>query len=306
MARKKKNNNNQTTSAAPNKEQAQKQSQEESRVIDELFGNLDEPDIESDIAELGGSESDQAVSGKQPRSRFYFVFAVVVIVMAVIGVISSVRFVAQITSNLLDNTSLKNEFARFIYPVVVNDIAPFEEPDEIPDSSKISCAIWNILLNRDTSEFAKDEGNGLTIPEYNVLASCRELFGSTVSLNHQTVGNAEVRFTYNEETHTYSANKNIRYLTYSPQIISMTEDGDVYTVIVGYVPPTLAAVAGTGRNKRAPGEVYGVHHQPLGRQGYADVREIQRLHTADRGGRRRNVMNHLKFFQLCGIMINGF
>ena len=36
------------------------------------------------------------------------------------------------------------------------------------------------------------------------------------------------------------------YLTYSPQIISMTEDGDVYTVIVGYVPPTLAAVAGTG------------------------------------------------------------
>ena len=45
MARKKKNNNNQTTSAAPNKEQAQKQSQEESRVIDELFGNLDEPDI---------------------------------------------------------------------------------------------------------------------------------------------------------------------------------------------------------------------------------------------------------------------
>ena len=85
MARKKKNNNNQTTSAAPNKEQ----SQEESRVIDELFGNLDEPDIESDIAELGGSESDQAVSGKQPRSRFYFVFAVVVIVMAVIGVISS-------------------------------------------------------------------------------------------------------------------------------------------------------------------------------------------------------------------------
>ena len=215
-------------------------------MIDELFGNLDEPDIESDIAELGGSESDQAVSGKQPRSRFYFVFAVVVIVMAVIGVISSVRFVAQITSNLLDNTSLKNEFARFIYPVVVNDIAPFEEPDEIPDSSKISCAIWNILLNHDTSEFAKDEGNGLTIPEYNELASCRELFGSTVSLNHQTVGNAEVRFTYNEETHTYSANKNIRYLTYSPQIISMTEDGDVYTVIVGYVPPTLAAVAGTG------------------------------------------------------------
>lgn len=238
MAKKKKNN-------TPAKQPQQKNPEAESRVIDELFGNLGEPDIESDIAELGGTETEQSEPEKQPKSRFYFVFAVIVIIMAVIGVISSVRFVAQITSNLLDNTSLKNEFASFIYPVVVNDIAPFEEPDEIPDSSKISCAIWNILLNQDTSEFQKDENNALTIPEYNVSASCRELFGSSVSLNHQTVGTAEVRFTYNEETHTYSASKNIRYLTYSPQIISMTSDGGVYTVIVGYVPPTLAAVAGT-------------------------------------------------------------
>ena len=70
MARKKKNNNNQTTSAAPNKEQAQKQSQEESRVIDELFGNLDEPDIESDIAELGGSGRFGKAAAQQILFRF--------------------------------------------------------------------------------------------------------------------------------------------------------------------------------------------------------------------------------------------
>lgn len=232
MARKKKNS-------------AQSQPQGE-RVINQLFGSLEqEPDIESDIAELGSSsEVEQAEPEKKKKSRFFFGFAVFVIIMAIIGVFSSVRFISQVTANLLDNTSLKNEFAAFIFPVVVNDIAPFEEADEIPDSSKISCAIWNILLNSDTSDFEKDKGSGLTIPEYNVNASCRELFGSSVSLNHQTVGTAEVRFTYDEETHTYSANKNIRYLTYSPQIISITGDSDVYTVIVGYLPPTVAAVAG--------------------------------------------------------------
>ena len=229
-------------------QEKQLEKQQGEKILDQLFGSLEpeqEPDIESDIAELGGSaEAVQAEPVSRKKSRFFFGFAVFVIIMAIIGLISSVRFVAGVTANLLDNTSLKNEFAAFIFPVVVNDIAPFEEVDEIPDSSKISCAIWNILLNSDTSEFEKDGSMGLTIPEYNVSASCRELFGSSVSLTHQTVGTAEVRFVYDEETHTYSANKNIRYLTYSPQIISISEDGDVYTVIVGYLPPTVAAVAG--------------------------------------------------------------
>lgn len=213
-------------------------------MIDQLFGRLDqEPDIESDIAEMGNSDVEAESPEKPRKSRFFFGFAVFVIIMAVIGCISTVRFVAGVTGSLLDNTSLKNEFAEFIFPVVVNDIAPFESADEIPDSSKISCAIWNILLNSDTSAY--EGGNmGLTIPEYDVSASCRELFGSSVTLQHQTVGTAEMRFTYDENSHTYTANKNIRYLTYSPKLISISKSSDVYTVVVGYLPPTVAAVAG--------------------------------------------------------------
>lgn len=243
MAKKKK-------AAAP--AQAQKPAEQKAKeqkgekIIDQLFGTLEqEPDIESDIAELGGETAEPPKKAeKTGRNKFFFGFAVFVIIMAVIGCVAAVRTVAQFTAGLLDNTSLKNEFAQFIFPVVVNDIAPFEEADEIPDSSKISCAIWNILLNSDTSEFESSTGLGLTIPEYNVSASCKELFGSTVSVNHQTVGTAEMRFTYDEGTHTYSANKNIRYLTYSPKIIDVTESNDVYTVVVGYLPPTVAAVAG--------------------------------------------------------------
>jgi len=242
MAKKKRNN---IPAKAPTPAPAPAEPQGE-KVIDQLFGRLDqEPDIESNIAELGGNDESEAQTDEKPkRSRFFFGFAIVVVIMAVIGCFSTVRFIANLTGSLLDNTSLKNEFAQFIFPVVVNDIAPFENADEIPDSSKISCAIWNILLNSDTSEFESSSNMGLTIPEYNVSASCRELFGSSVSLVHQTVGSAEMRFTYDEGTHTYSASKNIRYLTYSPKVMSMSKSGDVYTVLVGYLPPTVAAVAG--------------------------------------------------------------
>ena len=147
-------------------------------MIDQLFGRLDqEPDIESDIAEMGNSDVEAESPEKPRKSRFFFGFAVFVIIMAVIGCISTVRFVAGVTGSLLDNTSLKNEFAEFIFPVVVNDIAPFESADD-------------------------------------------------------------------ENSHTYTANKNIRYLTYSPKLISISKSSDVYTVVVGYLPPTVAAVAG--------------------------------------------------------------
>lgn len=239
MAKKKKNN-----APAPAKPTAPAVEDKGEKVIDQLFGRLDqEPDIESDIAEMGNSGVEAESPEKPRKSRFFFGFAVFVIIMAVIGCVSTVRFIAGVTGSLLDNTSLKNEFAEFIFPVVVNDIAPFESADEIPDSSKISCAIWNILLNSDTSAY--EGGNmGLTIPEYDVSASCRELFGSSVTLQHQTVGTAEMRFTYDENSHTYTANKNIRYLTYSPKLISISKSSDVYTVVVGYLPPTVAAVAG--------------------------------------------------------------
>ncbi len=223
------------------------------KVINELFGSLDAEDIEDDIAELGGNEPAEAEVVPEPvkKKRFFFGFAIFVIVMAIIGCISSVRFVADVTGKLLDNTSLKNEFAQFIFPMVVNDIAPFDSVEEIPNTSKITCAIWNILITKDTTPYADGMG-GLTIPEYDAMASCKELFGSTIVMEHQSVGTGEVTFTYDEEKHVYYAAKNIRYLTYAPQIVEMSEVDGNYQLIVGYLPPSLATVSGVSGMEVSP------------------------------------------------------
>ncbi len=242
--------------ARKRKDAARKKEQNAEKVIDQLFGSLDDDtDIEGDIAELGGNTSDDVeVQIPQPvkKKKFFFGFAVFVIVMAIIGCISTVRFIGSVTEQLLDNSSLKNEFAQFIFPVVVNDIAPFESVEEIPNTSKITCAIWNILIKKDTAPYDSQGTGQLTIPEYDVTASCKEIFGSTVSLEHQSVGTGEVRFTYDEETHTYNASKNIRYLTYAPQIAEMTEENGVYHLIVGYLPPALATVTGINNMEVSP------------------------------------------------------
>ncbi len=231
-----------------------KQEKPQARVINQLFGTLEsENDIESDVAGLGENETPQPEEAKKPvKRRFFFAFAVFVIIMALIGCVATVRFVADITGRLLDNTSLKNEFAKFIFPVVVNDIPPFETVNEIPNSAKITCSVWNILINKDTEQYSSSGGRGLTIPEYDVAASCKEIFGTSATIEHATVGTAEVRFIYDEENHVYSAEKQIRYLTYAPRIVDMTENGGTYTLIVGYLPPTVASVAGISGMDASP------------------------------------------------------
>lgn len=258
MAKKRRNNPQtalkRTDKPAENKAQ-EKAPVEAGTVIEQLFGSLEsEPDIENDIASLGGEEpsEEESIPEKKHKNGFFFGFAVFIIVMAIIGCVSTVRFIANFTGSLLDNTSLKNEFAQFIFPVVVNDIAPFESVTEIPNSTKITCGIWNILINKDTSQYEKTGGGVLTIPEYDVTAACKEIFGSNASIEHQTAGTAENRFTYDEDNHVYIASKNTRYLTYSPTIVSMSESGGTYTLIVGYLPPSLASVAGISGMEASP------------------------------------------------------
>ncbi len=236
MARRKRNSQNK-----------QNQQQTGDKVINQLFGSLEEEnDIESDIADLGtdGAAVEPEIPEPVKKKRFFFGFAIVVIIMAIIGVFSTVRAVVDITGRLLDNTSLRNEFAQFIFPVVVNDIAPFEKVEDIPNTSKVTCSIWNILITKDTTPYEEVRGGDLKIPEYDVMVSLKELFGSTATMEHQSVGIGEMRFAYDAENHCYSAENSIRYLTYAPQVVEMSESDDTYTLIVGYLPPALATVTG--------------------------------------------------------------
>ncbi|MDE7362862.1 MAG: hypothetical protein K2N38_13120 [Oscillospiraceae bacterium] len=210
-------------------------------VINELFGSTEsEPDIESDIADLGNVPDDDMKIARDPRKhKFFFGFAVFVVIMAVIGCIASVRAVSGVVRDIMSNTSLKTEFTRFLLPVVANDVAPFENESEISNSAKVSCSIWNILVNKDITAYPKGDTGDYNIPEYDISVSCKELFGTGSTLTHQTVGSGDSRFYYDEANHMYNCPSNMRYLNYSPRIVGMTEDHGTYVLTVEYLPPSF-------------------------------------------------------------------
>lgn len=235
-----------------NKTNATMREKHSENVINELLGEVeDEPDfgIEEDIANLGEDPdsdvktADFGADRDEKKRKAFFIVAIIVIVFAFIGIFSSIRFVAKGISDLADNTALKTEFARFLLPVVANDIAPFENESEITNSSKVSCAIWNIMVNKDTSAYKESPAGGFLVPEYDVSVSCKEIFGSGASLTHQTVGSGDTRFTYDEENHVYNCTKDLRYLNYAPRIKDMTENNGTYVLTVEYMPPSITMVA---------------------------------------------------------------
>lgn len=216
-----------------------------SDVLDELFEGIDaQTEIEDDIADLGTDEEDDTIVAENPvRHRFFFGFAIFIVIMAIIGMIASVRFIANGVSSLMDNKSLKEEYTRFLLPVVANDIAPFSSESEIAHSAKVGCSIWNILLNHNLSDYKKTPDGELLIPEYDVGVSCKEIFGTNAEIVHQSTGTADTRFIYNEQNHTYTCTYNMRYLSYAPGIAQMEQNGGVYTLTVDYFPPSIRIVS---------------------------------------------------------------
>lgn len=214
-------------------------------IINELFGSSEtEPDIETDITDLGAEPEEDVTIAPNPRrhSKFFFGLAIFVVIMACIGIVSTVRFVSDGVHNIMDNTSLKNEFVRFLLPVVANDIAPFENESEISNSAKVSCAMWNILVNKDISGYRSTESGNYIIPEYDVGVSCKELFGSSATITHQSVGASDTRFVYNETNHVYECSSNTRFLSYSPRITDMKENNGTYVLTVEYIPPSMSII----------------------------------------------------------------
>lgn len=212
-------------------------------IINELFGSSEEePDIETDIADLGQEpDYDIKIAENPKKKRFFFGFAVFVVVMALVGALCCCGMLFKFAKNIVDDSSLKNEFARFILPVVANDISPFQNETEISESAKINCAIWNILLNKDYSAYKGDDAGEYIIPEYDVMVSCKELFGTSSTVEHQTVGYGEAKFSYDKENHIYTCARSLRYLNYAPKITDLKNTGGgVYVCRVEYIPPSIS------------------------------------------------------------------
>lgn len=223
-------------------ERFKEESRESIENIKRMFDDALDEKVE-EMAEFAAGEPEiempVSVDVKGGKRRFYMLLGIVITLLAAVGLVSTVRFSVDKIKAFADNTQQKTEFAKFIYPIVICDPAPFDQTVKLRNDTMLTAAIWDIILYEDKSKYESDF-DYIIVPEVDVEQHATKLFGSGLSFSHESILGPDIQFYYEEEIKSYRIPSNPRYFTYSPYIEDITRVGESYTLTVGYVSPTPA------------------------------------------------------------------
>lgn len=221
----------------PRKKQDKESIDNIKRMFDEA---LDEN--REELSELTEAPAEPEMPESNPegfRRKLYMLFGVVVTILAIVGLVSTIGFAVDKVKAFADNTQQKNEFAKFVYPIVICDPAPFNQTIKLRSDTMITAALWDVILYEDKTKY-ETEFDMIIVPEVDVEQHCTKLFGTGLSVEHQSVLGADIQFYYDETIKSYRVPSNPKFFTYSPYVEEITRVGERYTLLVGYVSPTPA------------------------------------------------------------------
>ena len=176
---------------------------------------------------------------KKKRSHQYVAaIGAALIVLAIVGAISVISLGVRFVGRILDNTDQKEAFEWKIYPILMLDPATFDDPSKLDEVFLLKTAMWSTLLEN-RSIYTYDENGMLLVPASDLDVAAKKLYGDAVTLVHQTyVEEYEYYYIYDPDTNTYSVPISSQTAGYTPKVAKIMKNGDIYTLIVGYVEPT--------------------------------------------------------------------
>lgn len=225
-----------------NKQKAEtpKKSEENSDKSESVTGVLrnildENPD---DIMNSQKYFADSETEPKKGRFKkfFYASFGVIFALLACVGLITVIAKSISYFNSYTSGETKKEGFESILYPVVIMDIESFNSPSELPSDQVITAAIWSMILADDVTLQYEKTFDVVKIPAADVESYAVKLFGDKLpELTHTTVGPAESRFYYNEETKSYNVPIAPVTYTYAPKIKEATKNNNEYKVKVDYI-----------------------------------------------------------------------
>jgi len=162
----------------------------------------------------------------------------IVLILAAVGAAFLIFTAVKAIKNLVNNSSQSEEMENTILPVLMFDPAPFDSLDTADPIMLLQSSIWSAVLSDTSGKYTLELGQSLNVAETDVDAAAVKLFGPDVKLSHQTFGELELSYYYNESGHAYYIPLYSQVGVYVPQIENIQKgENDSYTLTVGYVSP---------------------------------------------------------------------
>lgn len=183
-----------------------------------------------------GGDDDFVREGGKLKKTLYIIFGAIFFLLACIGLITVIAKTVSFFGRYSSGDTHKSAFSDVVYPAVIMDIESFSEPSELPSEQIITAAVWSMIMSDNALDGYEKTFDVVKIPAADVESYAVKLFGDDIpALTHKTVGPAESRFYYNEDTQSYNVSVSPVTYTYSPSIKSATKNGNEYTVVVDYI-----------------------------------------------------------------------
>lgn len=203
-----------------------------------LIAALDEDAM--DLTEATEDESEPIeIEGKSAitlAQAAQTVFGLFLLIFSIIGVAATGIKLYQLHEAQSDNSAQLETFEQFLLPLAACDAPTFDGAPSLNEDVMISAACWDIVFH--PSAFYERTGESYKVSYIDVDRRITKLFGPGLSYSHKTVGDTELKFSYDEETGMYLIPAFPRSNAYYPDVTEVKElDGGALELTVCYHLP---------------------------------------------------------------------
>lgn len=174
---------------------------------------------------------------KSRRAGAFFL-GLVLLLFAAFGIYEAVHLGIEKATAMRESGSKWAEYETFLKPFVVVDPAPFDDVSGAEPTDLLDAAVSALIYESDkmnTYEVFEGEVTGLLVPQEDVEAYFKRLFGTEVAMQHQSVSDSFYNVIYNSERKSYIIPITSVDPLYTPKIYDMEKTGSSVTLTVGYI-----------------------------------------------------------------------
>ncbi len=177
---------------------------------------------------------------KAKKNRLAFPIGIVAGVLAVIGLITVIKFSADTINNLTDNASEKAEYEKMLTPVVMFDPDPFDDLTQADVSQLLNSAVWALLMSEDGADkypYSEGENIGIVVPQTDIEQFFISLFGTEIDIAslHSSIDMSEYDITYDAALKSYILPITGIESAYTPKVYEIEKQGSSLILSVGYI-----------------------------------------------------------------------
>ncbi|HAJ98089.1 MAG TPA: hypothetical protein DCO72_10185 [Ruminococcus sp.] len=174
----------------------------------------------------------RSASGGFWKRNSYFVVGALCFLLAVIGLISLVRWLAGVAGGFMGGASTKKDIEQALYPVAVVDMGAFDSPDSLNAEQMFPVAIMDIIMHDDLSNYEVNF-EIVSISGDIVAERANQLFG-VMSNDRPNVKAGDESFYYDAVTGCYNVPEKPFIFSYFPEIEDIQRNDNTYTCTVLY------------------------------------------------------------------------